>query len=68
VYVAITGSSRPVREPEHQVRWFTQADVGTAPAISEDSRILAARLLAIAAPQPGSGFKWPPETVPLSGP
>jgi hypothetical protein len=61
VYVAVAGSSRPVREPEHQVRWFTQADIATDPAVSEDSRILAARLLAIAAPQPGPGFQWPPE-------
>ena len=62
VYVAIAGSSRPVQDPEHQVQWFSQADIATAPAVSEDSRILAARLLAIAAPQPGPGFQWPPET------
>jgi 8-oxo-dGTP pyrophosphatase MutT (NUDIX family) len=61
VYVAVAGTSRPVMEPEHQVRWFTQADIATAPAVSEDSRILAARLLAVAAPQPGPGFQWPPE-------
>jgi 8-oxo-dGTP pyrophosphatase MutT (NUDIX family) len=60
-YVAVAGSSRPVREPEHQVRWFTQADIATAPAVSEDSRILAVRLLAVTAPQPGPGFQWPPE-------
>ena len=50
VYVATTASPRPVRQPEHQVRWFTQADIASAPGISEDSRILAAELLALAAP------------------
>jgi 8-oxo-dGTP pyrophosphatase MutT (NUDIX family) len=50
VYVATTASPRPVREPEHQVRWFTQADIASAPGISEDSRILAAELLALTAP------------------
>ena len=59
VYVATTASSRPVREPEHQVRWFTPADIASAPGISEDSRILAAELLALAAPQPGPQFRWP---------
>lgn len=61
VYVAIAARPRPVREPEHQVRWFTAADIASAPAISGDSRILAAELLALAAPQPGPGFRWPPE-------
>ena len=52
VYVATTESPRPVRKPEHEVRWFTPADISSAPDISEDSRILAAGLLALAAPQP----------------
>jgi 8-oxo-dGTP pyrophosphatase MutT (NUDIX family) len=56
VYVATTASPRPVRQPEHQVRWFTQADIASAPGISEDSRILAAELLALTAPP----FPWPP--------
>jgi 8-oxo-dGTP pyrophosphatase MutT (NUDIX family) len=59
VYVATTASPRPVREPEHQVRWFTPADIASAPGISEDSRTLAAELLALAAPQPGPQFRWP---------
>jgi hypothetical protein len=45
-----------VRQPEHQVRWFTQADIASAPRISEDSRILAAELLALTAPP----FPWLP--------
>jgi 8-oxo-dGTP pyrophosphatase MutT (NUDIX family) len=61
VYVATTASARPVREPEHQVRWFTPDGIASAPGISEDSRILAAELLALAAAQPGPGFQWPPE-------
>ena len=56
VYVATTASPRPVRQPEHQVRWFTQADIASAPGISEDSRILAGELLALTAPS----FPWPP--------
>ena len=59
VYVATTTGPRPVREPEHQVRWFTLADIASAAGISEDSRILAADLLALAAPQPGPRFRWP---------
>jgi 8-oxo-dGTP pyrophosphatase MutT (NUDIX family) len=59
VYVATTASPRPAREPEHQVRWFTPDGLASAPGISEDSRILAAELLAIAAPQPGPQFRWP---------
>lgn len=59
VYVATTASPLPVREPEHQVRWFTPADIASALGISEDSRILAADLLALAAPQPGPQFRWP---------
>ena len=59
VYVATTTSPRPVREPEHQVRWFTPDGIALAPGISEDSRMLAAELLAIAAPQPGPQFQWP---------
>jgi 8-oxo-dGTP pyrophosphatase MutT (NUDIX family) len=59
VYVATTDSLCPVREPEHQVRWFTPDDIASAPVISEDSRILAAGLLALAAPQPGPQFRWP---------
>jgi 8-oxo-dGTP pyrophosphatase MutT (NUDIX family) len=62
VYVAIAGSPRPVRDPEHEVRWFTPADISTASGVSEDSRTLATRLLALAAQQPGPGFQWPPET------
>jgi len=61
IYAATTDGSRPVREPEHQVRWFTTADIATAPGISEDSRLLAARLLTLAAIQPGPQFRWPPE-------
>jgi len=56
VWVATTASPRPVRQPEHQVRWFTQADIASVPGISEDSRILAAELLALAAPP----CPWPP--------
>ena len=41
VYVAVAGSQRPVRQPEHEVRWFTLADICTAPDVLEDSRILA---------------------------
>jgi hypothetical protein len=59
VYVATTACPRPAREPEHHVRWFTPADIISAPGISEDSRILAAELLALAAPQPGPQFRWP---------
>jgi 8-oxo-dGTP pyrophosphatase MutT (NUDIX family) len=59
VYVATTASPRPTRKPEHQVRWFTPADIASAPGISEDSRILAAELLALAAPQPGPQLRWP---------
>lgn len=59
VYVATTASPCPIREPEHQVRWFTRDDIAAAPGISEDSRILAAELLALAAPQPGPQFRWP---------
>lgn len=59
IYVATTTNPRPVREPGHQVRWFTPADIASAPGISEDSRILAAELLALAAPQPGPRFRWP---------
>jgi 8-oxo-dGTP pyrophosphatase MutT (NUDIX family) len=60
VYVATTASPRPAGEPEHQVRWFTQADIASAPGISEDSRLLAAELLALAAPQPAPQFRWLP--------
>jgi 8-oxo-dGTP pyrophosphatase MutT (NUDIX family) len=59
VYVATTASTRPAREPEHQVRWFTPDDIASAPGISEDSRTLAAELLALAGPQPGPQFRWP---------
>jgi 8-oxo-dGTP pyrophosphatase MutT (NUDIX family) len=59
VYVAITTNPRQIREPEHQVLWFAPADIASAPGISEDSRILAAELLALAAPQPGPQFRWP---------
>jgi hypothetical protein len=49
-----------VRKPEHEVRWFTQADIASDPGISEDSRILASELLALAAPQPAPPFRWLP--------
>jgi hypothetical protein len=62
VYVATVEGPRPVGHAEHEVRWFTPADISTAPDVSEDSRTLAARLLALADPQPGPGFRWPPET------
>jgi len=42
------------------VRWFAPADVASAPGISEDSRLLAVELLALAAPQPGPQFRWLP--------
>ena len=58
VYVATTSSHRPATEPEHHVRWFTSVGITGTPAISEDSRLLAARLLTLAAPQPGPRFKW----------
>jgi hypothetical protein len=51
-----------VGHAEHEVRWFTPADISTAPDVSEDSRTLAARLLSLAAPQSGPSFQWPPET------
>jgi hypothetical protein len=60
VYVATTASPRPARKPEHQVRWFTPADIASEPDISEDSRLLAAELLALAAQQPGPRFCWLP--------
>jgi 8-oxo-dGTP pyrophosphatase MutT (NUDIX family) len=62
VYAATAVSPRPGREPEHQVRWFSPADLAATPAVSEDSRILAGRLLTLAAPQPGPGFQWPAGT------
>jgi hypothetical protein len=49
-----------VRQPEHEVRWFTQADIVSDPGISKDSRILAAELLALAARQPAPPFRWLP--------
>ena len=60
VYVATAATPGPAKEPEHQVRWFTPADIASAPGISEDSRVLAAELLALAARQPRSQFRWPP--------
>jgi hypothetical protein len=51
-----------VRQPEHEVRWFTPADITATPEVSEDSRVLATRLLDLAAPQPGPGFRWPPDS------
>lgn len=60
VYVATAATPSPAREPEHQVCWFTPADIVSAPGISEDSRVLAAELLALAARQPRSQFRWPP--------
>jgi 8-oxo-dGTP pyrophosphatase MutT (NUDIX family) len=61
-YVAVADSPHPVGQPEHQVRWFTPADISAMPGISEDSRTLATRLLNLAAPQQGPSFQWPPET------
>jgi 8-oxo-dGTP pyrophosphatase MutT (NUDIX family) len=63
LYVAVADCGRPAAEPEHHVRWFTPAGIAAAPAVSEDSRLLAAQLLALAAPQPGPQFTWPPEQV-----
>jgi 8-oxo-dGTP pyrophosphatase MutT (NUDIX family) len=60
VYVATTANPDPVREPQHQVRWFTPADIAMAPGISEDSRLLAIELLALATPQPDPQFRWLP--------
>ena len=62
VYVATPERPRPVGHAEHEVRWFSPADISTAPDVSEDSRTLATRLLALAASQPGPGFQWLPET------
>jgi 8-oxo-dGTP pyrophosphatase MutT (NUDIX family) len=56
VYVATAATPSPAREPEHQVRWFTLADITSVPDISEDSRVLAAELLALAARQPRLQF------------
>ena len=53
VFVAIAELSTPVREPEHEVRWFRAAELATAAGISEDSRLLASALLARA-------DRWPP--------
>ncbi len=58
VYVA-TAAASPIREPEHQVRWFSSADVASTADISEDSRLLASELLALAARQPGPHFRFP---------
>lgn len=60
VYAATVATHRPVIEPEHHLRWFTPADIADAPDISDDSRLLAAQLLAVAASQPGPRFGWPP--------
>lgn len=60
VYVAVTVSHRPKVEPEHHVRWFTAAGIAGAPAISKDSRLLAAQLLALVAPQPGPRLRLTP--------
>ncbi len=42
IYAATTSDPRPGGDPEHQVRWFSPAEIATTTAISEDSRILAA--------------------------
>lgn len=55
-----SAARRSGHEPEHHLRWFTPAGIAGAPGISEGSRLLAAQLLAVAAPQPGSQFVWPP--------
>jgi 8-oxo-dGTP pyrophosphatase MutT (NUDIX family) len=59
LYIATAASPRPVSQPEHEVRWFTEADIASMPGISEDSRVLAAELLALAAPLPAPPFRWP---------
>jgi hypothetical protein len=64
VYVATAERSRPVGHAEHEVGWFTPADISTAPDVSEDSRTLATRLLALAAPQPGSSGRRKPGAAP----
>jgi predicted kinase len=38
----------------------SQAAIASAPGISQDSRVLAAELLALAAPQPAPPFRWSP--------
>jgi 8-oxo-dGTP pyrophosphatase MutT (NUDIX family) len=58
VYVATAAGVRPVGEPEHQVRWFTPADIASGPGISEDSRILAAELIALISDHPGGAFAY----------
>lgn len=58
VFVATADSSHPARKPEHRVRWFTAADLAGAPGISEDSRLLAAELLAFAAQQRDHQLRW----------
>lgn len=60
VYVATAVNPSPAGKPEHRVRWFTSAEVASVPGISEDSRFLAAELLAVAAPQLTRQFRWPP--------
>lgn len=60
VYVAVAASHHPTVEPEHHVRWFTPKSIIGAPAISEDSRLLAAWLLALATPQPGPQLRLAP--------
>jgi len=66
VYVATTASTRPVRKPEHQVRWYTPADIASEPGISEDSRLLAGELLALATQQRHPQFCWLPGQGPVT--
>ena len=63
LYVAVADRHHPAAEPEHHVRWFTPAGIAAAPAVSEDSRLLAAQLLTLAAPQPGPKFTWPTDQL-----
>lgn len=52
VFAAVAG--RPgLGRAEHEVRWFTTADLGAVPGISPDSRLLAAGLLERARQAPG---------------
>ncbi len=52
VYLATTCDISAARAPEHEVRWFTAAELASAPLISEDSRLMAVELLAQARQRP----------------
>ncbi len=47
LYLAIAPSDVPAREPEHEVRWLTEAELTTAGDVSEDSRLQAAAAFAV---------------------